>query len=645
VCGVVGFWELESQDPSGAAGELAEMARALAHRGPDDAGTWYDRTTGLGLGHRRLSIIDLSAEGHQPMLSASGRYALSYNGEVYNFRTVRRELEQLGVGGFRGSSDTEVILAAVEAWGLRAALDRFVGMFAFALWDRQERELSLVRDRLGVKPLYYAWTPKRLLFASELKAFRALSDFDSQIDRHALGSYLRFGYVPAPTTIYTRARKVAPATILKFTAPRSTASTRSEYWSAADVAARGVRNPFDGSESEAINAVDKLLRDSVALRLVSDVPIGAFLSGGVDSSTVAAVMQAASQRPIKTFSIGNEDPAYDESPAASGVARHLGTDHTSVTITASDALRLIPDLPKLYDEPFADPSQLPTYLVSRVAREQVTVALSGDGGDELFGGYNRHVTGPRLWRALQPAPAFVRRLFSKGLFALSPDEWDRVLTRVGGRTVNVRQAGQKIHKVARAAAALTQRDLYLAVCSHWESAEQVVLGLADGTRTDPELPPALSSFAESMMLWDLVTYLPDDIMTKVDRASMAVSLEAREPLLDHRLVELAWQLPLRMKVRGGTGKWILRQVLERYVPPALTAKSKMGFAVPLAEWLRGPLREWADSLLDERVLEADGFLDAPTVRSVWDDHLSGRRDRDTELWAVLVFQEWKRGIA
>lgn len=642
MCGIVGFWEHNPRNASDAVGELDTMAGALAHRGPDDSGAWIDAPTGVGLGHRRLSIIDLSAEGRQPMVSSSGRFVITYNGEVYNFDVLRRELQQSCGAAFRGTSDTEVILAAIEAWGLRGALDRFVGMFAFGLWDTRERALHLVRDRLGVKPLYFAVTSRRLLFASELKAFRQLPDFRAEIDREAFVSYLRFGYVPAPATIHTSARKLPAATIMTFSGPRMENAREAQYWSAADVAARGIQAPFDGSAGEACDAVDAQLRDSIRMRLVSDVPIGAFLSGGVDSSTVTAIMQGLCSRPIKTFSIGSEDPGYDESRTAAAVARHLGTDHTSVTITAAEALALVPDMPRIYDEPFADSSQLPTHLVSRVARSQVTVALSGDGGDELFGGYNRHIVAPRLWPALSIAPLRARRLLGRGLLAFSPEQWDRTLTRLGAGASTVRQAGQKVHKVARVAGARSPRELYLTLCSQWEHPERLVPNLR--RKAERPLPGELRSFTESMMLWDLVTYLPDDIMTKVDRASMAVSLEAREPLLDHRLVELAWRLPLRMKVHGSTGKWVLREVLARYVPREVTAKAKMGFAVPLAQWLRGPLREWAEDLLAPRALMQDEFLSAPEVRAVWQEHLSGRRDREAELWSVLVFQEWKRGI-
>jgi asparagine synthase (glutamine-hydrolysing) len=618
------------------------MAERIAHRGPDDHGHWWDAATGVGLAHRRLSILDLTAEGHQPMHSPGGRYVISFNGEVYNFAEIRRELELGGLLArpLRGHSDTEIMLAAFDAWGLERAIPRFVGMFAFALWDRKDRAIHLVRDRLGVKPLYYGSAGGRLVFASELAALTAAAGFERDLDQGAVASYLRLGYVPAPRSIYRAAKKVRPASIVTFRSASPESGTETHYWSAVDVAARGQRDAFDGSDAEATTELERRLREAVRLRLVSDVPLGAFLSGGIDSSVVVAMMQSESARPVKTFSIGNTDAAYDEGASAAAVARHLGTDHTAVTITPEDALDLVPALPRIYDEPFADSSQLPTYLVSRIARKDVTVALSGDGGDEVFGGYNRHLWGPRLWGAMRPLPLPVRKGLQRALLALSTEQWDRLHGLLGPAAPAVRLAGHKAHKIARLLGARSPEDLYRLLCSAGDAS----VILRPGSGVDVETPDAgLATLGESMMLWDLVGYLPDDIMTKVDRASMAVSLEAREPLLDHRLVEFAWQLPLHLKIRGGTGKWILRQVLYRHVPRELVDRPKMGFSIPLGEWLRGPLRGWATDLLDAKRVAEGGLLDGKVIDRLWREHQSGARDHGEQLWSILVLQAWLGG--
>jgi asparagine synthase (glutamine-hydrolysing) len=641
MCGIAGFWGAAMAADDGHE-TVRAMADAVTHRGPDSAGTWVDAPAGLALGHRRLAILDLSPAGHQPMASPSGRYVVAFNGEVYNFRELRRELEARFA--FNGDSDTEVMLAAVEAWGLQGAVRRFVGMFAFALWDRAERTLHLVRDRLGVKPLYYGWAGDALVFGSELKALRAHPGFAPEVDRGAVSLLLRHTCIPAPYTIYRAARKLLPGTVLTLRAPGDR-SVPVPFWSAAPVAEDGAANPFRGTPEEAVEQLDVLLRDAVGLRMISDVPLGAFLSGGVDSSAVVALMQAQSARPVRTFSIGNPDGEYDEAGDARAVARHLGTDHTELYATADDARAVIPLLPRMFDEPFADSSQIPTYLVSALARRQVTVSLSGDGGDELFAGYNRHLWGRRVGRVVQAVPARARRVAARGLTALSPDRWNRayrMLAPILPATLRQRIPGDKLHKVAAALTVDTPDELYLRLVSQWTDPAAVVVG---GTEPPTRLaggapPPALTDFTLRMMFCDLVTYLPDDILTKVDRASMAVGLEARVPLLDHRVVEFASSLPLELKVRAGQTKWALRQVLYRYVPPALVERPKMGFGVPLDAWLRGPLRPWAEGLLDPDRLRREGFFRPEPVRHAWSEHVSGRRNRHHELWDVLMFQAW-----
>lgn len=625
MCGLTGFVLASKrlQDPQRV---LQDMTDTLAHRGPDGEGVWFDAQHGVGLGHRRLSIVDLSQEGQQPMASLSGRFIISYNGEVYNHRALRHELEK-GGAVFRGHSDTEVILAAVEAWGIERAIKRFVGMFAIALWDRHDNRLTLVRDRLGKKPLYYGLVNGAFVFASELKALRLFPGFSRRLSRDALALLFRHNYIPAPYSVYEGINKLRPGHSLTLNvndmgaaAPEST-----PYWSIAAAAERGESHPYTGTAQGAVDELERLLRDAIALRMVADVPLGAFLSGGVDSSTVVALMQAQSSMPVKTFSIGFHEAGYNEAEYAKAVASHLGTEHTELYVTPDEAMGVIPLLPTLYDEPFSDASQIPTYLVAKLARSQVTVALSGDGGDELFHGYPRYFEAQRLWNKVAWLPSAWRRGMG-GVLASSPlMRWR--LPRAVSEILSVEGP----------------EALYLRFMSHWKNPASIVMGALEPHTafTDPASQPELEQFCARMMCLDLVSYLPDDILVKVDRASMGVGLEARVPLLDHRLVEFALRLPLDLKLRNGEGKWILRQVLYKYVPRNLIERPKMGFGVPIDRWLRGPLREWGEHLLDARRMHEEGFLDVSAVRKKWQEHVEGQHDWQYYLWDVLMFQAWQ----
>lgn len=640
MCGIAGYWHPD-RTPEHPVDILNRMAAALAHRGPDDSGTFHDIGTGIGLAFRRLSILDLSAEGHQPMHSASGRYVIIFNGEVYNFEEIRG---RLGSCQWRGGSDTEVILGAFERWDVETAVQRFVGMFAFALWDRQERRLHLVRDRLGIKPLYYGHIGKVFVFASELKAILQYPDFSGEVDRDALALYMRHNCVPSPHCIYQGLHKLEPGCILTLDSATAAPQIR-RYWSAKQIAHEGKRSPLQASDSEAVEQLHELLRQSVQLRMISDVPVGAFLSGGVDSTTVVALMQAQSQRPIKTFTIGFYEEGYSEAIYAKKVAEHLGTDHTELYVRPKAALDVIPLLPAMYDEPFSDSSQIPTYLISKLARQDVTVSLSGDGGDELFGGYNRYALIRRIWTFTKYIPRSVRRLAATALQAVPPDRIDAAFLTLRAllpKSLHLGAPGYKAHKLATLFSSDSPEALYLRALSHWDNPSEIVRSSREPNTVRARIADfsAHSAIEEVMMLTDLLQYLPDDILTKIDRASMAVGLEARVPLLDHRVVEFAWKLPLRLKVGERGRKWILRQILDKYVPRRLMERPKMGFAVPMDRWLRGPLREWAESLLDEGRLRSEGYLDSVAVLRMWNAHLEGRGAWQFHLWDILMFQAW-----
>ena len=662
MCGFAGFIDLKGQleRPEES---LQQMICVLSHRGPDDEGVWFDDTAGVGLGHRRLSIVDLSPEGHQPMISACGRYVIAYNGEIYNYLAIRKELEQEANNhliAWRGHSDTEVALAAISRWGLEGALDRFNGMFAFALWDRRERVLHLARDRLGEKPLYYGWAGDMLLFGSELKALRANKEFSGEIDRNVLNLFFRYSYVPSPYSIYQGIYKLPAGSLISVPidtskeqynfSPFSDSQQAGQlspvnYWSVGNAAENVMNLRFKSTTYDVVDELEQLMLDAVRLRMEADVPLGAFLSGGIDSSTIVALMQAQSHRPVRTFSIGSYNQAYDEAVTAKAVAKHLGTDHTELYVSPEEAQQVIPRLPQLYDEPFADASQIPTFLVSQMARQHVTVSLSGDGGDELFAGYNRHFWARNIWNGMSKIPQPLRTGSSRAIRAITPETWDRMFFRMGAllpKKFREGQPGNKLHKLAGALDSTSPEDMYLRLVSNWPDPESLVIGGSEPRTvvTDSKLWPDLSDFTERMMYLDLVSYLPDDILVKVDRASMGVSLESRVPFLDHRLVEFSWKVPLSMKIKNGKGKWILRQLLYKYVPKKLVEGPKRGFGLPIDDWLRGPLRDWVESLLDETRLRHEGYLNPVLVRHEWHQHLTGKRNLHQKLWGVLMFQAW-----
>jgi asparagine synthase (glutamine-hydrolysing) len=640
MCGIAGLWDRHLTSSADALlADVEAMTATLIYRGPDAGDVWIDRNAGVAFGHRRLSIVDLSAAGAQPMSSACGRFVITYNGEVFNADELRSELEAKG-RNFRGRSDTEVIVEGAAVWGVLPTVRRLIGMFALALWDRETQTLNLVRDRLGIKPLYWCNTAGRLGFGSELKALRADKQWTPELDRSALTAYMRFGYIPAPLTIYRGVKKLPPGSILTVRpgGPPSVAT----YWSLEDVAREGQQKRFFDEEA-AVEALHALLRDAVKRRMVADVPLGAFLSGGLDSSTVVALMQAQSPRPVRTFSIGFQEEGYDEAANAAAVARHLGTEHTEVYASPRLALEVIPQLSEMFDEPFADASQIPTYLVSRMTREHVTVALSGDGGDEVFGGYTRYFRSEGLWRAIEAAPQPLRNFAASTVRTLSPAAWS-TLGNLLPQHHRPAQFGDKMHKLANVLGGAPEAScFYEQVVSLWLNPEELMRGGVEpgGLHQNIRVRELVPDFVERMQYIDTLTYLPDDILTKVDRASMAVSLEARVPLLDHRVVEFSWSLPTEMKAGRGVGKRILRRVLNQYVPEALINRPKMGFAVPISSWLRHELRDWAETLLDARRLSSDGILNDIPVREKWSEHLSGKRNWAPQLWAVLMFQAWK----
>ena len=650
MCGFIGFLDLGASQGREAMGlTIAAMTDAIAHRGPDDSGAYLEPDLGLAFGFRRLSILDLTKEGHQPMESSCGRYVIIFNGEIYNFQELKNELLLQGCV-FRGGSDTEVVLAGVMQWGIADTVGRLAGMFAIAIWDKDAKELWLSRDRTGKKPLYYGWSDGCFLFGSELKGIKLWPGFNGRVDRTALSEYLRFGYVPAPHSIYSGIKKLVPGSILRLlrqAAKPGELPVPVRFWDLSEVAAQGSSKPFSGSAEEAISALDGILRAAVKTRMVADVPIGAFLSGGIDSSLIVGMMQSMSDQPIKTFSIGFKEGDFNEAIFAAKVAQHLGTEHTECYVTPADAMEVIPTLATIYDEPFSDPSQIPTLLVSKLARCQVTVVLSGDGGDEVFGGYDRYAWASRIWPAIRWIPNFVRVAMRVGLQAIPVSVWDFVLrsSRKGAPAHAAKPGaltGDRIHKLADKIVASSFEDFYRNFVSIEEHPEHLLIGSVPSE--NGAWPPL--AFIESpfrkMMCLDTLTNLPDDILVKVDRATMAFSLEARVPLLDHGVIEWAWTLPISLIFNDGKGKWLLRELLKKYVPRSLFDRPKQGFSVPLREWLRGPLRAWAEDLLDPARLKQEGNFNPEVVQIIWTEHIECRRNWTDKLWTILMFQAWFR---
>lgn len=649
MCGFAGFAAGNWSDPLEPSSLATKMGRRISHRGPDHSAVWVDGECRVALAHARLAILDLSPAGNQPMHSPSGRYVMVYNGEIYNHEEVRAKLENLGrAPRWRGHSDTETLLAAIEAWGLKKTLQCSIGMFALALWDRSDRALYLARDRLGEKPLYYGWQGRgsaaAFLFGSELKALAIHPAFRGEIDRDALAVYMRHAYIPAPHSIYRGITKLEPGTIVRLSA-ESDKLTKDTYWSTLETAGAAVANKLIASDEEAVDQLEQLLLSAVGQQMVADVPLGAFLSGGVDSSTIVALMQAQSSRPIKSFSIGFHEEEYDEAQHARAVARHLGTEHTELYVSPAQAMSVIPRLPQIYDEPFADPSQIPTFLVAQLARHHVKVSLSGDAGDELFGGYNRYAFCQTMWRRISRIPGPLRAVAARGLTAISPATWNRIARAADPilpAAAKVRLPGDKIHKGASVLSSHSAANLYRGLVSLWSDPQSMII---EGREPNTLLTghaaqmPGFSD-VERMMALDAITYLPDDILVKVDRAAMAVSLETRVPLLDHRVVEFAWRLPLDLKLRNGQTKWILRQVLHRHVPRELIDRPKMGFGIPIGDWLRGPMKGWAEALLDPARLRREGFFRPEPIERMWQAHLGGSVNEQYRLWAILMFQAW-----
>ncbi|WP_323024135.1 asparagine synthase (glutamine-hydrolyzing) [Castellaniella sp.] len=621
-----GFAGILSNEPSRALelsrACLEKMAVALTHRGPDDRGFWQDPSINFSVVHQRLSISDLSSAGHQPMTSLCGRYVLAFNGEIYNHAEIRSSLDS-DFGGcvWRGRSDTEVLLTALVNWGLERTLTSIRGMFAFALWDRKQQVLVLARDRMGEKPLYWGWQGRSLLFGSELKALAACPDFNGRVDRGSLALLLRYNYIPAPHSIYQGIHKLPPGHYVIVTLGNQQATPKC-YWDYRTVVRKGLDAPFMGAEQQAVDLLESLLTSSLSGQMEADVPLGAFLSGGIDSSLVVALMQQQAARSIHTYAIGFEGKAFDEAPYALAVAKHLGADHTELYVTERDALDVVPNLAHIYCEPFADSSQIPTFLVSRMARKYVTVALTGDGGDELFGGYTPYQFMPKIWRVLRLVPKSLRQGLARTLLHLP--------------------VPQKIEKLLSISGALNREELYWRMRSHWLNPESVVResNEPDSLLHNPSDWRFIEPFETWMMAMDAQDYMIDDVLVKVDRAAMANSLETRVPLLDHRIVEFSASLPLSLKIRSGQGKWILRQLLYKYVPQALVDRPKAGFMVPLGSWLRGPLREWAENLLSEHRLKDGAYFNVTPIRHAWNEHLQGQRDRSGQLWSILMFQAW-----